>query len=296
MFQKAKLRTEVSFNKLMGSIISVLKGVAATEYGHLQANRSSFDEFETHLRDFLKLVKLGDFKHPFLKAPSSPNNIILITSDTGFLGKLNISVVNLALEQYREGDSLTVIGRQGSRYIEEKGVKFSYFPGIDDDISYNEIIKLRDHIISVFLKKGGRTVVIYPHFVSFSVQRTQQSQLLPCKFLFSEETKPEAESSIDQAGVLSLFRDEEVIVEPSLKRVVEYLARVWIGQLVNSIFWESKLSEWAARVMHLEKSSTEVKNQSKKLRLQYFRLLHEISDKNTREIFASRFALDRAKN
>ncbi len=294
MFQKAKLRKEVDFNKLMGTIISVLKGVAATEYTHLQASRSSFDEFENHIRDFLKVIKLGDFKHPFLEAPSSPSNIILITSDTGFLGKLNISVVNTALEQYNSGDLLTVIGRQGGRYIEEKGIKFTSFPGIDDSISYSEIVKLRDYILRVFLEKKGKTIIIYPHFISFSVQKTQQFQLLPCKFLFSEEEKkPTIDMDIKDVDVASLLGSEEVIIEPSLKRVIEHLVKTWIGQLLNSIFWESKLSEWAARVMHLEKSSTEIKNHNKTLRLQYFRLLHEISDKSTREIFASRFALSK---
>jgi len=293
MFQKAKLRKEVSFNKLMGTIISVLKGVAATEYGHLQSNRSNFDAFETHIRDFLKVIKLGDFKHPFLGAPASPSNIVLITSDTGFLGKLNISVVNTALEQYNSGDMLTVIGRQGSRYVEEKGLEFAYFPGIDDNISYSEIIKLRDHILRVFLEKKGKTIIIYPHFISFSVQKTQQFQLLPCKFLFSEDEKPKMDMNIEDVGVATLLSSDEVIVEPSLKRVIEQLVKTWISQLLNSIFWESKLSEWAARVMHLEKSSTEIKSQNKILRLQYFRLLHEISDKSTREIFASRFALSK---
>jgi len=294
MFQKAKLRKEVSFNKLMGTIVSVLKGVAATEYSHLQANRSSFDLFEGHIKDFLKIIKLGDFQHPFLGVPSSPNNIILITSDTGFLGKLNISVVNSALEQYGSGDMLTVIGRQGSRYVGEKGIEFTSFPGIDDNISYSEIIKLRDYILRVFSERKGKTIIIYPHFISFSVQKTQQFQLLPCRFLFAEQEKQATMGGkLEDVGLATLFGNDEVIVEPSLKRVIEQVVKTWISQLLNSIFWESKLSEWAARAMHLEKSFTEIKNQNKVLRLQYFRLLHEMSDKSAREIFASRFALSK---
>jgi len=294
MFQKAKLRKEISFNKLMGTIISVLKGVAAAEYNSLQANRSSFDLFEGHIADFLKIIKLGDFQHPFLGVSGSPNNIILITSDTGFLGELNISVVNSALEQYGSGDMLTVIGRQGSRYVEEKGIEFTSFPSIDDNISYSEIIKLRDHILGVFSERKGKTTIIYPHFISFSVQKTQQFQLLPCKFLFAEEEKPATLGiNLEDTGITTLLSNDELIVEPSLKRVIEQVVKTWISQLLNSIFWESKLSEWAARAMHLEKSFTEIKNQNKVLRLQYFRLLHEMSDKSAREIFASRFALSK---
>ena len=92
-----------------------------------------------------------------------------------------------------------------------------------------------------------------------------------------------------------LSHEEETIIEPSLKRMVEYLVRMWIGQLIHLIFWESKLSEWAARVVHLEKSSTEIKNQDKELKLKYFRILHQISDKSIREIFASRLTLEKIR-
>lgn len=296
MLQMARLRKELQFNKLMGTIIEVLKGVAATEFFHLQSRRKSFDEFEGYLKDFFQIVNIGDFQHPFLGTLSSPNNIVMITTDTGFLGKLNILVVNSALNQYKSGDSLTVVGGQGARYIKEQGIEFSSFAGIDDNISYSEVIKLRDHIISKFLdKKLGETVIIYPHFVSFAVQKIQQFQLLPCKFLFPEESERAAQTDVAGTGLSSLLGEKEVIIEPSLKRIVEYLIEIWIGQLLYLIFWESKLSEWAARVMHLEQSSTEIKNQNRKLRFQYFRFLHEASDKNIREIFASRLSLEKSK-
>ena len=80
------LRKDLAFNKVMESIIEVLKGVAATEYFHLQSKRKSFDEFEGRLRDLFSLVYIGDLQHPFLGTPTSANNIVLITSDSGFLG------------------------------------------------------------------------------------------------------------------------------------------------------------------------------------------------------------------
>ena len=288
MLQMTRLRKDLQFNNLMDSIIEVLKGVASAEYFHLQRKRKGFGDFEGYLKDFFQIVSLGDFQHPFLGAPSSPNNIVLITSDTGFLGKLNISVVDSAIGQYRSEDLLTVIGRQGARYLEEQGIKFNYFPGIDDSISYEGVLRLRDYIISSFLsKKMGGATIIYPHFISFAAQKTQQFQLLPCKFLFPQE----ATSKTEMQAPLK----EEIIIEPSLKRVIEYLVRIWIGQLVHIVFWESKLSEWAARVMHLEESSNEIKDQDKKLKLRYFRLLHQISDKNIREVFSSRLVLERSQ-
>jgi ATP synthase F1 gamma subunit len=285
------LRKDLAFNKVMESIIEVLKGVAATEYFHLQSKRKSFDEFEGYLRDLFASVDISNFQHPFLGGPTSSSHIILITSDSGFLGELNMSVVNYGLAQYNSGNQLTVVGKEGVRYIGEQGIKYSSFPGIDDDISYGAVLKLRDHIINEFIsKKISNTVIVYPHFVSFAVQKIEQFQLFPCRFLFPQASGS-SESGVHQAGLWQVNPEEKVILDSSLKVIVEYLVKVWIGQLLHLIFWESKLSEWAARVMHLERSSNEIRDQQKKMRSQYFRTLHERSDKSTREIFVSRMAL-----
>ena len=91
------------------------------------------------------------------------------------------------------------------------------------------------------------------------------------------------------------LEEEKVILEPSFKKIVEYLVRIWIGYVVYNIFWESKLSEWAARVIYLDGSSDEVRRQAKRARLAYFRAVHENSDKSIREIFSSTLALRRTR-
>ena len=131
----------------------------------------------------------------------------------------------------------------------------------------------------ITLKKA----IIYPHFISFAVWEVRTYQILPCRFLFEEGPKPREEE------------EEKIIVEPSMSGIVEYLIKVWVNYILYGIFWESKLTEWAARVMHLEKSSEEVKQQGKGLSLKYFRLIHELSDKNIREIFSSRLAAEKAR-
>ena len=204
--------------------------------------------------------------------------MLLITSDTGFLGKLNISVVNSALEQCSGQDRLIIVGRQGIRYIEEAGKSFTAFAGISDEVDYKQAENLADFIVKGFSDRDfGKTVVVYPHFLSFAVWDVRVYQLLPCRFLFREEAKV----------------SEKVIIEPSIKKIIEYLVKVWVTYMLYGIFWESKLSEWSARVMHLEGSSFKIKQTDKRLHFQYFRLLHEISDKNIREIFASRLAVQR---
>ncbi len=292
MFELTRLRKERKFNKEIGGIINVLKGVASSEFYHLQKARKKLDEFGSYLRDFLQMVNVAGVRHLFLEVSSLPQAMLLITSDTGFLGKLNIAVVNTALEQYSQQDKLVIVGRQGARYIEEVGKSFVAFPGISDEVNYREAEDLADFVVKGFLDRNfGRTVIVYPHFLSFATWEVRIYQLLPCRFLFRENTEASEHQQIREFG-----REEKVIVEPSISKVIEYLVRIWITYMLYGIFWESKLSEWSTRVMHLEGSSFKIKQIDKELHFRYFRVLHEISDKNIREIFASRLAVQKAGN
>ncbi len=282
MFKLNMLRKELIFNQDIGDIINVLKGVASSEFYRLQKEKKSFDEFLDYLQRFFSMVDTTGLRHLLLDDSSLPQALVLITSDLGFLGKLNVSVVNTALEQSSKDDELIVVGKQGIRYIEESGRNFTAFEGITDEVEYKEADKLADCVLKGILdKKFCRTTIIYPHFISFAVWKVQTYQLFPCRFLF-------------QAGTKSGQKHEEgsIIIEPTLAKIAERLIKIWINYTLYGIFWESKLSEWATRVMHLEGSTHEIKQMNKKLRSQYFRLIHEISDKNIREIFAARLALE----
>ncbi len=282
MAKLTSLREELQFNKEIAGIINVLKGVAASEFAHLQRERKKFGEFDEYIRKLFQVVKLNGFSHVFVDESKLPSNIVLITSDSGLLGKMNVEIIVTAFEEYNEGDFLTVVGRQGERYVEEKTSEYHSFPGISDYISVKEVENLKNYIIKqVREKKAGRTIIVYSHFVSFAIQEIQTLQLFPCN-LFSK--KVEVVSKEEE-------EEEKLIVEPSFKRVIEDLVEIWLTYIIYSIFWESKLSEWAARVLHLEGSSDEVKNQARSARLAYFRAVHEESDKNIREIFASSMVL-----
>lgn len=289
MFKLTKLRKEMQLTEEMGGIINVLEGVASSEFYRLQKARKQLDEFGNYLRAFFGMVNISGFRHPFLEASSLSPAVLCITSDTGFLGKLNISVVNTSLEQCTEKGKMIIVGRQGVRLAEETGLKpLRSFPGISDEVNYKEVEELGNFIVDSFLgKKIGNVAVVYPHFVSFGIQDVRVYQMLPCRFLFREEVRPS-----EPQGLRPLEEEAEgTIVEPSLSKIVEYLVRIWVNYILYGIFWESKLSEWAARVIHLEGSSFEIKRISKRLRFQYFRLLHEISDKNIREIFSARLTM-----
>ncbi|MCK4917125.1 MAG: F0F1 ATP synthase subunit gamma [Candidatus Omnitrophica bacterium] len=289
----SKLKKEIKFNNDMGSMLNVLKGIASSEFYRLNKKIKDLSYLGDELKSFFDMVDIKGISHVLLGFSVLPKTIVIITSDSGFLGKLNVSVVNVALELYTKGDVLLVVGEQGARYVEEEiGPEFVKFSGIGDDRQYDEAEKFADYLLGKFLKKEfGRTIVVYPHFVSFAVWEPKTYQLFPCRFLFSNDNFTEG-AEADRYGLKDSEKDK-IIYELSIARVMERLVRFMTGYRLYGIFWESKLSELAARVIHMDGSFFRIEERNKDLRLAYFRAMHDMSDKSIREIFSGRLEVQK---
>ena len=281
MIPLIKLREDLRFANELQDMIEVLKGATASQFRSLQRRRKGFEDFKTKLDEFLAQIDARHATHPFLTERAQlPKAIVMITSDEGFLGSLNAMVINAGLEQSSSSDELIVMGERGARYLSEaqRGV-FTVLPGIGDDITYARAAAIRDLLISKFLsKKIGSVIVAYPVFLSLTVQRIEATRLLPCGDIFGRKNDVRRK----------VTRHIEFLMEPSKAKVVDFMVRAYLMQKLYEMFWEAKLSECAARIIHLEGSHEEILNANKKLKYEYFKHLHEKSDKNIREIFASR--------
>jgi ATP synthase F1 gamma subunit len=281
MIPLIKLRENLRFARELQDMIEVMKGATASQFRSLQAKRKGFEDYKTKMEEFLTALDVGSIPHPFLRERADlPKAIVMITSDEGFVGALNAQVVTAGLEQASGLDELVVIGERGARYLaENQGATFTVFPGIGDDITYARAVAVRDLLIEKFLaRKIGSVLIAYPRFLSLTAQRVDVARVLPCGNIFG----PKAD--VRHKPV----KAKEILIEPSPDKVVNYMVRAWMMQRIYDMFWESKLSECAARIIHLEGSHEEILSENKKLMHEYFKHLHARSDKNIREIFASR--------
>ena len=73
-----------------------------------------------------------------------------------------------------------------------------------------------------------------------------------------------------------------------LKFMVEYLVYLWMGEMLHYIFGVSRLAEFSARYIHLDESSEKLKDEDRKIRLEYFRVRHELADRALRELISGR--------
>lgn len=335
----AELKKEVVFNQEMNELIDILKKVATTQFQAIFSRWKSLSNeqrFVNLIPTFLENINLKTGRHPLLTNP--PTNVlsVIITSDAGFLGGLNTSVIETAFGQKRKKEKVeyTVVGEKGREYMKDKATvptaptpreedesssadrttpesfeatvtyepfldvvvlgekgrdymestsaeknTFDFVPGVSDKIGLTEAQRLSNHIFRICLKdKIGKVVVTYPRFISFAQQEVETLNLF-------EWLNPSLESSPSAPPTDTASTDLEFTYEPFLDKVADYLLRLWLTHKIYDIYWHSKLSEFAARMMHLESSLQELTEMKKQLNLQYFKSKHELTDRTIRDIF-----------
>ena len=271
------IKKDMEFNRGLSSLIEVLKNIAVSQYRSLERKIKSFEILQTAIESFFELIDPSHIDHPFLNAVDKPQAVVAITSDSGLLGGLNMQVVSTAmLELEKHPGQLIVIGERGKMYAGEYKTPFVAFPGIKEEDRYAQAMQVLDYLISKILDGSfGPLQVVYPHPVSFTLQRVEKSHFLP--FVSPFEKKAQGEGA-----------KRDIIFESGFDVCIEYLVYLWMGQKLYEIFGLSRLAEYAARYVHLEESLQKLREMDGKLRLQYFRVRHELIDRNMRELFSAR--------
>ena len=275
------LKQDMEFNAELSQIIGIFKNIASSEFMRMQAaTEKTEEEIFNVLKEVAGKIRWSQYQEQlFLKDDSHlPSAFVALGADEGFSGGLNTLVMNTLLEN-RKGkkDEFLVLGDRAARYLEEMRESFLYFGTISSDISYARAESLVNFLCAQFKrKKWGRVFFVYAHFISVAYQQIEVVQVLPYRPDFMTD-KDMTESE----------EDSELEFEPSVERVIDYFVRLNLILKVQEMFYSAKLSEYAARIVHLEGSTQQLSEWQKALRLNYYKGLHELRDRNIREIYAS---------
>lgn len=271
------LKQDLEFNGGLGALIGVLKNIAVAQYHSMESRAKSFEKLKDAIYSFLEIIDPRQVAHPFLNPQNEVQMVVAITSDSGLLGGLNKEVIDTALAELAKiPGRLVVIGERGKMYAREIRTSCVAFGGIKEEEIPALAMQLRNYVLGKFIEESiGHLKIVYPRSISFTVQRVETVTFLPFRL--------EARQLEEPPPLLS-----EVILESRPADVIEYCVYLWIEQKLAEIFIFSKLAEYAARFSHLERSAQRLKEMDQKLRMQYFRVRHEIIDRNMRELFATR--------
>ncbi len=296
--QLHELKKDLVFNKDLLSLVNTLKNVAGSQFHLMEKQKQRFDAFMDAFAGFFRVVDLVDVVNPLVRVQSDSVGVMILTSDSGFMGGLNSAVIRAGLAEVenisQDKVRLIVIGDKGVGALEDYEGELKAFGGINQDTIYEQSVAIKDYLINeVKERRIGRLVVAYPRALSFSSQTIDVIRLLPCGELFDKDVASEVAEHAKTHRFISEAR--EVIVESEFDDIVEYLAGIWVTSKLYEIFEDGKLAEFSARAMHLEGSLQKVEKEYKKVKQQCFKATHELIDKGMRESFAAKSTKSRKK-
>jgi ATP synthase F1 gamma subunit len=287
--QLNELRKELKFNKELLNLVETLKNVAGSQYHQMERDKQRFGRFMDAFAPFFRVVDLVEVKNPLVTVDSDVVGLVIVTSDSGFMGGLNQGVVRAALNAVADVPqsrvAIVVVGEKGTSLLGERPFKF--FPGIGQEAIYERALGVKDYIVDeVMHRRMGKVVIAHPVALSFSSQTIKVENLLPCGELFDRTI--ESEVSQRGGGARFLVEARKVVVESSFADISQYLASLWVTSQLFARFEDSKMAEFSARAMHLEGSHQKVEKAYKKVKQQCFKASHEQIDKGMRESFSAK--------
>ena len=248
-----KLKQEMLFNGQLAALLEAMKSIAAQQFQALERTLRSNPVLFEAIEIIAATFDLDRLSHPFTQSEGRVG-VIAITSDTGLVGGLNHQVVLRALQEYRrQPGELMVVGERGATYVRDHGLSCRSFASAPDDQRRQRAEEIRTYALDqVLAGKLGALSIVYPRALSFTVQRIEVIPVLPCTaWLQTREVPP--------------IRSGSVLMESSVASVLEYVVWLWLGQTLVDVFGMSRLAEFAARSIHLEGSSQELRRRGQKL-------------------------------
>ena len=275
-----ELKEDLKFNRELADLLEIMKNVAVFQYRSLLKKRERFLDMAKLLSGFFGLLDANKTPHRFIHPTTEKPLLVMVTSNEGFMGDLNFQVMDSALLRAGSQDAeFIVVGESGARYLKDVGKKHNSFKGAPNAEGRGVLARAIKQYITKGIREEsfGRITIFYPSPISFLQQKVEAVELFPLTGLFPEREKKENEPGL--------------ILESPEEGIIEYLAEAFIENKLIEILEDSKLSEFSARAVHLERSGQELVEKRKLLQRQYSHAMHELIDKNTRELFSSQIII-----
>lgn len=200
-----------------------------------------------------------EFKHPFLVEPEPKGRaaMVLITTDKGLCGALNVNTLKMALGimQGKKDMEILSIGRRGALFMKRIGAPIvGSVEDVPDAPELTDIIGIAELAMQRYLEgMYDEVILVYSEFINTMTQRPKKIRLIPCPI-------PEEKT---RTGYW------DYIYEPDSREVLNGLLRRYVEALIYHGVIENKASEQSARMVAMKNATENALEIVKELRLTY---------------------------
>lgn len=261
------IRRRIAAVRSTAKITSAMKMVAAAKMRRAQNAienaRPYFSKIEETVSSLIDLS--DDYKNPFIESREEVNSIaiIIISSDRGLCGSFNTTLFkniseiqdNLKKDYPKASFRYISVGKKACSHTKRAKMDvISEFPGIINKLSFIYAQNIVNSIKELYLNKEiDKIYILYNEFVNILKQVPTLKQILPI----------EPVKNTNSSQVL------DYIYEPSKNEILDVL----IPKLIDTRIWrsllESNAAEQAARMMAMDKATSNAYDLIRMLELQY---------------------------
>ncbi|MFA9613276.1 MAG: ATP synthase F1 subunit gamma [Deltaproteobacteria bacterium] len=262
------IKRKIDAVKKTQQITRAMNMVAASKLRTTQQQLDQFIPYATQLTEIMNRVAAGVEPEgfPLLMAHEEVVKVELIslTADRGLCGAFNTNLIAAAdkfiQEKEQEGLelSLTQLGRKGRDYFRRRKRPVRvFYEGMLNNPNYADASALGQEVIDLFLShEVDEVYVCYAEFINIVTQRPVIKKLLPIAPETMEEEGQEQELL-------------EYIFEPSREGVLNDLLPNYIKLQLLEVFFQTAVSEHAARMAAMDNAVNNCKEMVRDLTLVY---------------------------
>lgn len=262
------IKRKIDAVKKTQQITRAMNMVAASKLRTTQQQLDQFVPYATQLTEIMNRVAAGVEPEgfPLLMAHEEVVKVELIslTADRGLCGAFNTNLI-AAADKFIQGKeqeglelSLTQLGRKGRDYFRRRKRPVRVFhEGMLNNPNYADASALGQEVIDLFLShEVDEVYVCYAEFINIVTQRPVIKKLLPIAPETMEEEGQEQELL-------------EYIFEPSREGVLNDLLPNYINLQLLEVFFQTAVSEHAARMAAMDNAVNNCKEMVRDLTLVY---------------------------
>ncbi len=260
------IKRKIDAVKKTQQITRAMNMVAASKLRTTQQQLDQFVPYATQLTEIMNRVAAGVEPEgfPLLMAHEEVVKVELIslTADRGLCGAFNTNLI-AAADKFIQGKeqeglelSLTQLGRKGRDYFRRRKRPVRVFhEGMLNNPNYGDASALGQEVIDLFLShEVDEVYVCYAEFINIVTQRPVIKKLLP----IAPETMEDEEQEL-----------LEYIFEPSREGVLNDLLPNYIKLQLLEFFFQTAVSEHAARMAAMDNAVNNCKEMVRDLTLVY---------------------------
>ena len=298
MAQIREIKKRIKSIESTKKVTHAMELVAAAKMRKAQASALSGRPYSLTLNQIIDEVrqKTDETSHTLLKKKQAPTQlIILITSDRGLAGGLNINLFREIL--HLRGEKSPHLGGDQIIYITvgKKAVNFAAKSGAEIIASFASEEKspldlartLSKMATDMFIKSQTNKVsILYPHFESTTNQSPKWVQILPIEFEASLTSEVKRDYTSEVSGQIDL------LFEPNARKILSNILPHYVQTQIYQVLLEAKASEHSARMVAMKNATDAAGDLIDDLTLTYNQARQEAITKELLDIITAQKAFE----